>query len=102
MLQLEEILTKYDFPKRTSQPTITLEELESNLMFPLPDDHKYFLSNYIEHECFIGPEYVWLWDIGNLLGSNKGYQAQKFLVNNIIGIGNNGGGDCIAMELISP
>jgi len=100
MEQLEQILKKYSFPKRTLNAIMIFDGLERGLVFDLPEDYKYFLSNYIEHECFIGPEYLRLWDLDNLLENNKGYQIQECL-DNTIGIGSNGGGECLAIELLS-
>jgi hypothetical protein len=100
MDHLEKILKKYDFPKYAQNPIITIEELEDRLMFKLPDDYRYFLNNYAENEHFIGPEYLRLWDINNLLENNEGYHIQEYLGNNILGIGSNCSSECIMIELL--
>ena len=97
---LDKILTKYNFSKRTSILTVTIEEIERNLQCQLPDDYKYFLENYTEFESTLGPEYLRLWDIDNILERNLGYEIQEWL-ENTIGIGTNGGAECIAIEFLN-
>ena len=98
-MELEKILSKYDFPKLALGLKTNFEEIEETIGFPLPEDYKYFLNNFVEHECFIGEEYLRLWGIDNLLADNRGYEIQKYLTNTLA-IGTDMGGGCIAMELV--
>lgn len=99
MIELRAILTKYNFPKRTTKPKTTIEEIENQIGFQLPDDYKFYISNYGEHEEFVGPELVNLWDIDNLLTTNRDIG----IFNNIpltLGIGNNPSSEFIAIEYL--
>ncbi|BAU56056.1 SMI1/KNR4 family protein [Mucilaginibacter gotjawali] len=98
-MELEKILSKYDFPKRASSLETNFEEIEKTIRFSLPEDYKYFLNNFVEHECLLGAEYLRLWDINSLLAHNKGYKIQKYLTNTLA-IGTDMGGGCIAIELV--
>jgi hypothetical protein len=44
MTALEPILKKYNFPKHTTRPTTSIEKIESQISFTLPDDYKYYLD----------------------------------------------------------
>lgn len=97
MTELEAILIKYNFPKRTTRPAISFEEIESQVGFPLPSDYKYYLENHGEYQEFVGPELVTLWDIDSLLSENRntGIFANLPLT---LGIGNNPSSEFIAIE----
>ena len=99
MMKLEKILNKYNFPKQATHNAFDFEEIEQIISFPLPEDYKYFLNNFVEHECLLGAEYLRLWDINSLLVHNKGYEIQKYLTNTLA-IGTDMGGGCIAIELV--
>ncbi len=99
MTELETILTKYNFPKRTTQPTTKFKEIENLIGFPLPDDYKFYLDNFGEYEEFVGPELVNLWDIDELLSRNK----DTGIFDNLpltLGIGNNPSSEFIAIEFM--
>ena len=99
MTELETILTKYNFPKRTTRPTTRFVEIENQIGFPLPDDYKFYLDNYGEYEEFVGPELVSLWDFDELLSRNK----DTGILDNLpltLGIGNNPSSEFIAIEFI--
>ena len=98
-MELEEILSKYDFPKGALSLETNFEEIEKTIGFPLPEDYKYFLNNFVEHECLLGTEYLRLWDVNSLLVHNQGYEIQKYLTNTLA-IGTDMSGGCIAMELV--
>jgi hypothetical protein len=98
MKKLEEILLKYNFPKRLKQAPATFNEIENIVGFQLPDDYKCYLINYVEHEEFIGPQFLRLWDIDNIMERNNGYGITDNLPYTL-GIGSNGGGEFIAIEL---
>jgi hypothetical protein len=97
MTELETILTKYNFPKRTTRPTMRFEEVENQIGFPLPNDYKFYLDNYGECEGFVGSELVNLWDFDELLSRNK----ETGIFDNLpltLGIGNNPSSEFIAIE----
>ncbi len=99
MTELETILTKYNFPKRTTKPTTTFEQIENQIGFQLPDDYKFYLDNYGEYEEFVGPELVNLWDIDELLSRNQ----DTGIFDNLpltLGIGNNPSSEFIAIEFM--
>ena len=73
-------------------------EIESEIGFQLPDDYKFYLRNYLGIEQFIGPEFVTLWDLNDLLNINKEYEIIENLPRTI-GIGGNGNSEFIAIEL---
>jgi hypothetical protein len=99
MLQLEGILNNYNFSKRTTDPNISIEEIEKEINFSLPDDYKYYITHYKEFEGFLGPEYLKLFDQDMLLEENDSYQIIQNLPKTIA-IGNNGSSEFIAIELI--
>jgi hypothetical protein len=101
MLQLDAILNKYNFLKRTIESNISIKEIENEIDFSLPDDYKYYLTHYNEFEGFLGPEYLKLFDRDKLLERNNDYQITDNL-HNTIAIGNNGGGEYIAIEFMEP
>ncbi len=45
MTTLENILTKYNFPKWTTKPATKIEEIEKQIGFSLPADYKFFPDN---------------------------------------------------------
>ena len=99
MTDLQNILNKYNFPKRTTKPLLTFEEIEQQIGFSLPADYKFFLDNYSEYEEFVGPELVSLWDTDELLTRNK----ETGIFDNLpltIGIGNNPSSEFIAIEFL--
>ena len=99
MTELKTILTKYNFPKRTTLPTTKFEEIENQIGFPLPDDYKFYLDNYREFEEFVGPELVNLWNIDELLSRNKDTGIFENLPLTL-GIGNNPSSEFIAIEFM--
>lgn len=99
MESLEDLLTTYNFQKREIEPGINIEETESIIGFGLPGDYKTFLKSYEAFEDFIGPQYLRLWNIDELLESNEGYGIIEAF-SNTIGIGTNGSGDFIGIQLV--
>lgn len=98
MKKLTHILEKYNCPRRNEEAKTTVEELEKLVQFELPDDYKFFIKNYLGFDGFVGQEYVQLWDFDELIEMNKGYQIFDNLPKTL-GIGGNGGGEFIALEL---
>ena len=81
-------------------PKTTFDDIEKFVGFKLPEDYKYFLSTFSGHEKFVGPEYVRLWDIDEIIKTNKDYELVEYLTDTL-GIGGNGGGDFIGIEITS-
>lgn len=100
MERFEEILTKYNFTKRTNKPKTTFEESEKIINFKLPNDYKTFALNYSGLEGFIGEQYIRLWDFDEVIEMNIDYQIFEHLPNTLA-IGGNGGGEYIAIEQLN-
>lgn len=99
MTKIEQIFKKYNFQKRIENEEINFEIVEKEINFRLPEDYKFYVTNYIGNEFFIGNEFVKLWDFNELLEINNDYEITKKL-KNTIGIGGNGSSEFIAIELI--
>lgn len=95
----EEILDDHNCPKRTEIPLYTIGQIENIIQFNLPSDYKSYLQTYLGFEGTIGQEYVKLWDFDELIDINKGYGIFDNLPKTL-GIGGNGGGEFIAIELL--
>ena len=100
MEQFQQILQKCNWPTRTEEPKTTLKEIEDMVGFTLPSDYSMFIQKYFGYEEFIGKEYVRLWDVDELMEQNLGYDIVDTLPMTI-GIGGNGAGECIALEMTS-
>jgi hypothetical protein len=96
---VEELLQKYNSPKRINKASTNIGQIENIINFKLPHDYKIFILNYGGFENSIGPEYVRLWDFDNLMEQNIGYQIFENLPKTLA-IGGNGGGEFIAIEQI--
>lgn len=97
MISLQYILDKYSFPKRTVLPATDIDSIEGIFNFKLPQDYKYFISNYQGYEEFIGKKYMVLWDIDELVKSNKALSIQEYLPS-CFAIGGDGAGELIVLE----
>ena len=97
MLEIEKLFAKYSFQKRTEKPKTTIEEVENKIDFSLPEDYKFYATNYIENESFVGNEFVRLWDFNEILTINSEYEIIENL-KNTIAIGGNGSSEFIAIE----
>ncbi len=98
MENFEEVLIKYNWPRRTEMPVQSIDQIESIINFKLPADYAAYIQNYVGFEAPIGKEYVRLWALEELIEINKAYCIFAYLPKTI-GIGGNGGGDFIAIEL---
>ena len=92
---------KYNFQKSASPIAIDWEEIEVITAFQLPEDYKYFLENYHGYEGFIGSEFLQLWGYNDFLEKNNSYGIIDHLISTC-GIGTNGSGEFLAIELIAP
>ena len=93
----EQILTKYNCPKRFNKSFLNVEEIESVIGFNLPTEYKTYLQNFLGFEDNIGKEFVRLWSFEELLEANEDYGILENLPKTL-GIGGNGSGEFIAME----
>ncbi|WP_312191724.1 SMI1/KNR4 family protein [Sphingobacterium sp.] len=97
MKTVNELLLKYNCPKRTQKAKRKIEQIQRILNFNLPNDYLFFLQNYSGFEQFIGPQFVRLWDIDELIGANIDYQIFENLPKTLA-IGGNGSSEFIAIE----
>lgn len=96
----ELILEKYNCQKRNKKPLYTIDQIESIIKFKLPYDYKTYIQNYFGFEEHIGQEYIRLWEFDELLETNKEFGIFDKLPNTL-GIGGNGGGEFIAIEIVN-
>lgn len=94
---MEEILHKYNWPKRLTPSPETIAEIERITNFQIPQDYRHYLNSYSGFEVNIEKEFVILWDLDELLNQNLGYGIFENLPNTLA-IGGNGGGEFIAIE----
>jgi hypothetical protein len=92
-----ELFSKYNYLERSKKPSITIEDIESTVNFKLPLDYISYLQKYLGFEGFIGKEYLQLWDIDELLETNRDYGIFQNLPKTLA-IGGNGNGEFIAIE----
>ncbi|WP_367331279.1 SMI1/KNR4 family protein [Sphingobacterium multivorum] len=97
MKTVNELLLKYNCPKRTQKAKTKIEQIQRILNFNLPNDYLFFLQNYSVFEQFIGSEFVRLWDIDELIGANTDYQIFENLPKTLA-IGGNGSSEFISIE----
>jgi hypothetical protein len=95
----EKILDKYSWPKRTEKPVLRIDQIEKIVKFRLPFDYRNYIYNYLGFEEHIGPEFIRIWDIEELLEKNIHYGIFDNLPNTL-GIGGNGSGEFIAIESV--
>ncbi|MEO8236340.1 MAG: SMI1/KNR4 family protein [Flavobacterium sp.] len=97
MNEIDEILKKYDWPKKEIIENLNFGEIESKIGFELSKDYKTYLQNYSSYETEIGEQFFNLWDFANLLNYNEDYEIFENL-KMTIAIGSNGGGEFIGLE----
>ena len=97
MQQLEKILKKYGFPVRETISMTGIEKIEELIKFNIPEDYRYYLEHFKGAEEYIGLEMIRLWDLDELITLNRDYRILESLPNTL-GIGNNSGGEFIAIE----
>lgn len=93
---------KYGFveKKATKSELSELSKVEDRLGVSIPDDYRDYITNYKGHEIFINDQSVILWDIKELYETNHDYFIFEDLPN-VLSIGSNGGGECIAIDFTS-
>jgi SMI1 / KNR4 family (SUKH-1) len=72
---------------------------EKSLNITFPKDYITFLMWSNGGEGNIGENYISLWKIEDLAILNKEYQIQKYLSENFLGIGTDGGGICYGFSI---
>ena len=102
MAPIEQILKKYSpaVTPPSGSAAASLAAIEAFIGFPLPDDYKYFLLNFRGFEQAVGEEYLHLWDVNELIENNEDYLITNTLPQTI-GIGDDRGGEFIALEKIT-
>ncbi len=96
--QLQEIILKYNFPKRDINASVEVEDVESYSNLKLPEDYIYYLENYFGIDQFIGVEFIKLWSLEEIIEANESYNIVAELTRTI-GIGSNGSGEFIGIEI---
>lgn len=98
MLEVESILRTHEWPKRNNGNELGIAEIERRIGFKLPDDYRFFLTNYSASELTISEHFFKLWDKDDLLEINSEYG----ILDNMeatLGIGSNGASELIAIQL---
>lgn len=98
MNTLENILLKHTFSKMSGEQSINLNTIEAFIKFPLPEDYKHYLSNFLAFEGFIGPEYFCLWSEDEVIELNNDYNIVS--LPQTLGIGSNGADEFIAITAL--
>jgi SMI1 / KNR4 family (SUKH-1) len=88
------------FSRFTHQAPPAKQEAENAMAeigFSLPADLRelYVQSNGGEGEC--GKTYLSFWPATDIRRLNEAYQIQKYLGEKVLGIGSDGGGDCLVL-----
>jgi hypothetical protein len=94
---IKKITEKWNFISAAELEQITAVENEFDVVFP--EDYKTFLKWSNGGEGYIGKNYISLWKVENLITLNKEYQIQKYLSNNFLAIGTDGGGICYGFNI---
>ncbi|WP_428228537.1 SMI1/KNR4 family protein [Flavobacterium sp.] len=98
MDDLQQIMSKYDFPKRDIKASVEVADVESYSSLKLPKDYTFYLENYFGIDQFIGVEFIKLWSLEEIIEANKSYNIVAELTRTI-GIGSNGSGEFIGIEI---
>jgi hypothetical protein len=98
MVHLQNIISKYSFPKRDIKPNIEVVDVELYSKLKLPKDYVFYLENYFGIDQFIGVEFINLWSLEEIIETNKNYNITEEL-EQTIGIGSNGSGEFIGITL---
>lgn len=98
MEDLEKIIAKYSFPKRSINSHVKIDDVEFYANLKLPEDYVFYLKNYFGIDQFIGVEFINLWSLEEIIESNKGYNIVEKMTRTI-GIGSNGSGEFIGIEI---
>lgn len=88
---------KYGSKKIAESNQYLIDKIENLAKLSLPTDYKDFFNNYSGFECFIGAEYVVIWEPKEVLQYNCDYQIFKNL-DQTLAIGSNGSDELIAIE----
>jgi hypothetical protein len=79
----------------------SLEEINNFITstnWDLSKDYQKFLLWSNGGEGYIGSNYISLWKLENIIQLNKDYQIQKYLGDNCIAFGTDGGGICYGFD----
>jgi hypothetical protein len=97
MQPVEQLLVKLGFSRKLIPSITNLTQIEHAIDFSLPEDYKFYLTNFLELESDIGPEYLCLWDSTEILRMNREYNILNALPNTVA-IGSNMSGEFIGIE----
>jgi hypothetical protein len=101
-LKCETMELSEKFYRNDSCDRNVIEKTETELMKVFPKDYVEFLlwSNGGEGE--IGENYLSLWRCEDIAQLNEDYSIQKYLTENFVAFGTNGGGECYAFDYSEP
>lgn len=74
-------------------------ELEKQLEIKLPSSYKEFLIRNGAGEGYQNDFYLSLWSIKDLLSLNNDYQIHKYLTNDFLAFGTDGGSNCFLFNI---
>lgn len=94
---LNEILHKYDFPRREIESAIQINDIQEHLKYDLPEDYVFYAQNYLGIDQFIGAEFIKLWSLEEIIDANLEYHIFEKLPQTLA-IGTNGSGEFIGIE----
>mgnify|MGYP000545040380 CR=1 FL=1 len=98
MDQINNIMVKYKYPELRVRDGIAEEisKIEQEIQWHFPEDYKYYVLNFTEHEIELNHQFIITWDIFELLEVNrKNFYAEQ----EVFAIGGDGGGSFIGFDL---
>jgi len=87
--------TWFGHPGTTDQ---VLASIEAQTNLSLPGDFKEFMKWSNGGEAKFSNVYFSLWEAENIVSLNKDYQIQRYLGENVVGIGSDGGPICFLLD----
>ena len=94
---IKEIANNWNSNSVIDLTVLTVLEKELNIIFP--KDYITFLKWSNGGEGSIGDNYISLWKCEDLSTLNNEYKIQKYLSENVLAIGTDGGGICYGFKL---
>ena len=96
---LGQLLIDNGFNFKEVTPCGICSEIEDLIKFKLPEDYRYYLENFEPFDDFVGNEFLRLLDSDALMDYNLNYGIFESMPD-VIGIGNNGSSEFIAIEFL--
>lgn len=97
---IDDLLISIGFTKVSPPDSSIIKKVKTIFDFIIPSDYQKYLTDFSQFEDNIGKEYVALWKGEQLIQSNIEYEIQVHLPK-IFGIGSNGGGELIGINMES-